>query len=84
MNPTPPASSNRDLLWLIFGALMLIAGNQLMPIRGEIREWIGRVCLVVAGVVFAARLVACLLKQAEVMPAPLTDRADKGGPSSRR
>ena len=43
MNPTPASPSNRDLLWLIFGALMLIAGVQLIPIRGEARQWLGEI-----------------------------------------
>ena len=84
MNPTPATPANRDLLWLIFGALMLIAGLQLIPIRGELRECLGRGALIVAGVVFAARVVAFLLKQAEEMPAPLTERADKDPFSAER
>jgi len=80
-----PSSSNRDLLWLIFGALMLIASMQLIPIRGATREILGYGCLAIAGIVFAARFVMVLLKQMnDGIPSPLTDRTNKELPMSER
>ena len=85
MNPTPASPSNRDLLWLIFGALMLIAGVQLIPIRGEARQWLGYGCLAIAGLVFVARFVIGLMKYApDDIPSPLTDRTNKELPTSER
>ncbi|MEK7949987.1 hypothetical protein [Luteolibacter soli] len=85
MNPVPAPSPNRDLLWLIFGALMLIAGIQLIPIRGEAREWLGKGSLLVAGIVFTARFVVFLLNYAASdLPAPLTDRTPKEPAPAKR
>ena len=81
MNPPAAPSPNRALLWLIFGALMLIAGLQLIPLRGPAREWLGVGCLAVAGLVLTARLVGWLMKEAVIhAPAPLTGRNDQATP----
>ena len=86
MAPSPAPSSNRDLLWLIFGALMLIAGMQAAPlVDRSLREVVGLACLSVAGLVFAARLVMGLLKQAaDNIPSPLTDRTNHERPSTEQ
>lgn len=89
-NPqTSPPSPNRDVLWLIFAALMLLVAIQLVPLRST--GWgknIGIGGLVTAGWIFAARIFRVVSEWAlREIPSPLTgpreNASDTNEPSPR-